>query len=286
MKTQTATNLADVAVGVFLLIGVVTSARPADDRHPLGYGRERFFWSFIAAVGIFIGGFGAAVAETVQTLLHPQPTGSYLVGYATLAAVIALDSVALVVGLRPVRLRAVERHMHLADFLWRGTDPAVTSVVLGSAAGLAGGLIAAAGLLGLQATGNTFVDAVASALIGLVLLTASVVLLNTNRALLTGRGVSPTLIAHIRDVVAAQPGVVAVPDIFAVVVGPSSLIVDGDVIFDDELDVPQVEGIIVAAAAGLRARWPAVSYVYLNPVSTLRPRTGIITPSTLPVDPS
>ena len=127
---------------------------------------------------------------------------------------------------------------------------------------------------------------VASALIGLVLLTASVVLLNTNRALLTGRGVSPTLIAHIRDVVAAQPGVVAVPDIFAVVVGPSSLIVDGDVIFDDELDVPQVEGIIVAAAAGLRARWPAVSYVYLNPVSTLRPRTGIITPSTLPVDPS
>ena len=122
----------------------------------------------------------------------------------------------------------------------------MTTVVLGSAAGPAGGLIAAAGLLGLPATGSTLVDAAASALIGLVLLAASVVLLNSNRALLTGRGVSPTLIAHMREVVAAQPGVVA--------------------------------------AAGLRAQWPAVSYAYLNPVSTLRPRTGIITPSTLPVD--
>lgn len=57
--------MADVAGSVFLLIGVVSSARPADDRHPLGYGRERFFWSFVAAVGIFIGGFGVAVAETI-----------------------------------------------------------------------------------------------------------------------------------------------------------------------------------------------------------------------------
>jgi divalent metal cation (Fe/Co/Zn/Cd) transporter len=77
MKTQTVTNLADVAVGVFLLIGVVSGDRPPDEDHPLGYGRERFFWSFIAAAGIFVGGFGAAVAETVQTALPPAPTGSY-----------------------------------------------------------------------------------------------------------------------------------------------------------------------------------------------------------------
>ena len=75
LKTQTATNLADVAVGVFLLIGVVSGGRPPDDRHPLGYGRERFFWSFVAAVGIFVGGVGAAVAEALQTAFHPRPTG-------------------------------------------------------------------------------------------------------------------------------------------------------------------------------------------------------------------
>jgi divalent metal cation (Fe/Co/Zn/Cd) transporter len=73
-------------------------------------------------------------------------------------------------------------------------------------------------------------------------------------------------------VVAAQPGIVAVPDLFAVVVGPSSLIVDGDVTFADELTVPDVEQAITAAAAALRARWPSVEYVYLTPVPKARSR--------------
>jgi divalent metal cation (Fe/Co/Zn/Cd) transporter len=68
LKTQTAVNLADVAVGVFLLIGLVSSTRPPDESHPLGYGRERFLWSFSAAAGIFVGGVGAAAAETLQAV--------------------------------------------------------------------------------------------------------------------------------------------------------------------------------------------------------------------------
>lgn len=274
MKTQTATNLADVAVGFFLLIGVVSGDRPADDAHPLGYGRERFFWSFIAAVGIFIGGFGAAAAETLQTALHPRPTGSYVLGYLVLAIVIALDALALAVGLRPLRRRANARRMRLAEFLWRGTDPAVTTVVLSSAAGLAGGFVAVGALVGLQLTGRPVTDVAASALIGIILLATSVVLLHTNRELLTGRGVAPALVTRMRDVIAGQPGVVAVPDLFAIVVGPSSLMIDGDVVFEDHLDVPRVEAIIVAAAAAMRHQWPSVAYVYLNPVSAHRPRRG------------
>jgi divalent metal cation (Fe/Co/Zn/Cd) transporter len=71
MKTQTATNLADVAVGLFLLIGVISGDRPADDAHPLGYGRERFFWSFIAAVGIFIGGLPSPKRCRPPSTLRP-----------------------------------------------------------------------------------------------------------------------------------------------------------------------------------------------------------------------
>ena len=118
LKTQTAVNLADVAVGVFLLIGLVSSSRPPDERHPLGYGRERFLWSFIAAVGIFIGGVGAAAAETPQAVSHPRPTGSYLIGYSVLAAIIALDAFALTVGLRPLRRGAADRRVRLISFLW------------------------------------------------------------------------------------------------------------------------------------------------------------------------
>jgi cation diffusion facilitator family transporter len=272
MKTQTATNLADVAVGAFLLIGVVSGDRPPDDQHPLGYGRDRFFWSLVAAAGMFVGGFGVAVAETLQTMMRPAPTGSYLLGYAVLAGVTALDALALTVSLRPLRRRRRDPRVNLLSSLRRGTDPAVTTVVLSSAAGLVGGLVAAIGLAGLEITGSSVSDVVASAIIGLILLATSVALLHTNRELLTGRGVSASLVAQLRAVVAAQEGVVEVPDIFAVVVGPGSLIVAGDVVFADELDVPRVEAVIVAAASTMRERWPAITYVYLNPVSARRTR--------------
>lgn len=84
--------------------------------------------------------------------------------------------------------------------------------------------------------------------------------------------VCPNLPKPIRRVVAAQPGIVAVPDLFGVVIGPSSLIVNGDVTFADDLTVPAVEQAIIGATAALRARWPSVDYVYLTPVHKGRSR--------------
>jgi hypothetical protein len=73
-------------------------------------------------------------------------------------------------------------------------------------------------------------------------------------------------------IVAAQQGVIDVPDLFAVVIGPSSLIVEGDVTLADDLDVPAVEQTIMRSAAALRERWPSIGYVYLTPVSQARLR--------------
>jgi hypothetical protein len=80
-----------------------------------------------------------------------------------------------------------------------------------------------------------------------------------------------------REVVRQQTGVEAVPDLFAIFVGPATLMVAGDVIFDDALDVPAVEAAIVTAAAALRRGWPATAYVYLNPVAAPRPRRPALT---------
>lgn len=90
-------------------------------------------------------------------------------------------------------------------------------------------------------------------------------------------GSSPLEVSHrrpfeMRAVIAAHDGVLDVPDLFAVVVGPSSLIVDGDVSLDHALDVPAVEATIKEAAASLRDPWP-IAYVYLTPVAEARPRS-------------
>ena len=83
---------------------------------------------------------------------------------------------------------------------------------------------------------------------------------------------NPELLEQMRRVIAAQPGVVDVPDLFAVVVGPSTLVVDGDVTFKDQLTVPDVEAVLDRTAIELRTHWPDVRYVYLTPVAQRRPR--------------
>jgi cation diffusion facilitator family transporter len=272
LRAQTAANAADVAVGVFLLIGVMSAARPPDDSHPVGYGRERFFWSLVAALGIFVGGGGLALDGAIRAAVHPSPLDDYPTGYVVLVVTLVLDVVALEIALRPVRRRAVTNSVSLRVHFQRTTDPASTIVVIGGGCAVLGGLLAIAGLAASQASGSPTPDTIASALIGLVLLVASVFMLQKTRGLLSGHGVAPVVVREMRGIVADQRGVVDVPDLFAVVVGPSSLIVDGDVTFADDMDVPAVEEAIIGATAALREHWPAIEYIYLTPVPQARPR--------------
>ena len=285
LRAQTAANAADVAVVAFLLIGVLSGARPADERHPLGYGRERFFWSLFAALGIFIGGAGLALEGAVSSVLSPSPLDHYAIAYVVLVATVSLDVVALVVALRPIRRDATGRGISLRAEAQRSTDPVAMTVVVGGACAIVGAIAAALGLLASQVSGSGLPDTVAGAFIGLMLIVASVVLLRTNRALLLGRGVPAPMLREMSRIVALQPGVVGVPDLFAVVVGPSSLIVDGDVIFADDLTVPGLEQAVGRATVALRERWPSIDYVYLTPVPEARARrraasqTGVAVPA-------
>jgi divalent metal cation (Fe/Co/Zn/Cd) transporter len=183
-----------------------------------------------------------------------------------------LDAFALHIWLRPVRRQAVEKDVSVLTHIQRSSDPALVTVVVSGGCAVIGGVVATAALVVTQLSGSPTADTIASAAIGLLLLVASALLLRTNRDLLSGRGVSPAVLRAMRASVAAQPGVVDVPDLFAVVVGPSSVIVDGDVTFEDDLDVPAVERTIMRAVAELRERWPSVDYAYLTPVERSRTR--------------
>jgi divalent metal cation (Fe/Co/Zn/Cd) transporter len=261
-----------MAVVAFLLIGVLSGSRPADEAHPLGYGRERFFWSLFAALGIFAGGAGLALEGAVSSALDPAPLDHFAIAYVVLAATIALDVGALVVALRPIRREASGRGISLRAQARRSTDPTAMTVVLGGACAVVGAAAAAVGLVATQLSGSVLPDILAGTFIGLMLIVASVILLQANRALLLGRGVPVSMLREMSRVVAVQHGVVDVPDLFAVVVGPSSLIVDGDVVFADDLTVPGLEQAIARATAALRERWPSIDFVYLTPVPQARTR--------------
>ena len=234
----------------------------------------------LAALGILLGGGVLGLDEALHAALHPSALHSYPVAYGVLVTTVVLDAFALEVGLRPVREQAGRRGISLRAYLSRSTDPAAATVVVSGDCSVVGGVLATTGLVLSEVSRNPAPDTVASALIGLLLLLASVLLLRTNRDLLSGRGVSPSMLSEMSQVIAEQPGVVAVPDLFAIVVGPSSLVVDGDVTFADDLNVPAVEQAILHCIRELRARWPKIKYVYLTPVGQPRPtraaRSGVL----------
>jgi cation diffusion facilitator family transporter len=272
LLSQTFVAAADLGVQVFLAVGVMASSREPDATHPLGYGGERFFWTLFASLAIFVSGCTVAVEEAVSTLVNPTPVTSFTVGYVVLVISIALDGVPFIAALRETRSRARGKGRTMRQHFRGTTEPATVTELIANGIGVAGGVLALVALVLVEATGSVVPDAIASALIGVALITAAIALTQRNRALLTSRGVRPDVLQRMHEVVADEPGVVDVPDLFAVVVGPSELIVDGDVTLRDELNVPQVEATIERAAASLRRDWPDVRYVYLTPVPQRRPR--------------
>jgi cation diffusion facilitator family transporter len=272
LVAQTFVAAADLAVQVFLIVGIRASARAADATHPVGYGRERYFWSLYAALAIFVSGFTVTVEEVLRETLHPTPVTSFGVGYAVLVANIVLDGATFAYALRETKRRARAGRRSIIQYVRRTTEPAVATELIANSIAVAGGVLALIALALTQALDSPVPDTVASGLIGLALIAAAVALTQQNRSLLTGRGVDEETLAAMRGVIAAQPGVVAVADLFAVVVGPVMIVVDGDVIFEDELNVPDIEASIDNAGNELRSRWPQIRYVYLTPVGEQRIR--------------
>ena len=85
MLAEAAHSVADTVNQLFLLTALSRSKKPADEKHPFGYGMERYFWSLLAAVGIFVLGAGFSVYEGIHALLHPQPVEELLIAYVVLA---------------------------------------------------------------------------------------------------------------------------------------------------------------------------------------------------------
>jgi cation diffusion facilitator family transporter len=271
LLAQTFTGAASVAVQLFLVVGVLTSTRAPDASHPLGYGRERFFWALYAGIGTFVAGFAITLEDALQSLQHPAPLKAFSLGYLVLGVSLALNGFAFALAARETRDRARTLGLPLRVFMRHTTEPATVTELVANGIGLTGAVVAIAALVITQLTGSSTPDAIASVLIGIALVAAAIVLTQKSRALLTGAGVRPELLQSMQALVAAEPGVSGVPDLFAIVIGPATFIINGDVTFAGDLSVPEVEGVIEHATAALRSRWPEVAYVYLTPVASARP---------------
>lgn len=270
LYAEAAFSVADVGVESFLLIGLSRSTRPADPAHPLGYGREAFFWALFAAVGLFLGGGVASVFQGVRELGAPEAAGSYLFGCLVIAAITITDGWALAVSWQALRAHAAASGRPPWLEVVRTTDPAAATVLLANLVAVVSGPFALAGLALHQATGRGAYDAAGSIVIGVLLTAASLLLLRLNAGLIT----SPSVGARERDAIRARleamAGIDQVRELTAVVTGPRQTLVVARVTLDPDLDRAGVTRAITSAehalaeSAGIRAVFVAPCLTVLN----------------------
>jgi cation diffusion facilitator family transporter len=267
MLSEAAHSYADCATEIFLLTALRRSSRPADRSHPFGYGKERYFWSLLAAVSIFTAGAVFSIYQGVHTLTgHPEEHTDVVVGYLVLAAAAVLESISLAQAVRQVRQEKAKDRLPLRTYLRRSDDPTVKTVLYEDSAALVGLLLAFGGLGLTQLTGSAVWDGIASLLIGLLLALVAYLLGRTNMNLLIGQQADPRLVRAARELLEAVPEVEVVVDLLTMLTGTDQILLCARLDFVDGIDSRELELACVRISAELRARFPDLDEIFLEPV--------------------
>ncbi|GAA2746610.1 cation diffusion facilitator family transporter [Kitasatospora cinereorecta] len=262
LLAEAAHSLADSLNQVFLLMSLSRSRRRPDARHPFGYGKERFFWSLLAAVGIFVTGGCFSFYQGLHTWVSP-PTRpeDFLPVYVVLAVALVADGISLtrvVVQLRgEARTRGSRR-------LWRTSDPTARTVLAEDSTAVLGVLVAAGGVAAHQITGDSVWEAAAAVAIGALLIGVAYRLGHEAQSLLVGQAVDPHLQREAHTLLAGQPEIDTVTALLTMRLGTDSALLAARVDLREGLDSEEVEEVCVRIKRDLREAHPAFDQIFLD----------------------
>ena len=276
MLTEGFHSVVDSINQLLLLYGQKRARKPPDDLHPLGYGREIYFWSFVVAILIFATGAGLSIYEGVLHILAPAEMIDPTVNYVVLAVSLALEGGSWLVALREfARQKGSETWWRAVR---RSKDPSTFIVLFEDSAAIAGLLIAGIGVTLAHVTGNPFWDGAASVAIGLVLAVVALLLARESKHLLIGERASGALLAAVEGAFQLCREVTRVGRIVSVHFAPDQVFVAVDVDFEDGVAVGEIEALIARIETKLSAERPEVAALYVKPKQgARRTDTGLAT---------
>jgi cation diffusion facilitator family transporter len=268
MMAEAFHSIADTTNQVFLLLGLRFYKRPASEKHPFGYGKERFFWSFIAAIFIFGVGATYAIYEGIVKLSHPHPPEHLEWAYWVLGISFVLEAGSIALAIYQEIQEAHHEGLTFFAYLRESKDPTAKTVIFEDSAALLGIVIAGVGLyLTEHHSGpgaGAYWDGLASILIGLVLSVVAFVLARTTRGLLLGEAANPKSVRAIIQAIESHPNVVKVIELLTMHLAPKQILINAHINVRDELVTGDIVKTVEEVEELIKLAEPKVDMIFLE----------------------
>jgi cation diffusion facilitator family transporter len=258
-------STADSVNQVMLLIGHKRSARPPDEKHPFGYGKELYFWAFVVAVTIFFVGASLSIYEGVKKIFHPEPIKSLYLSMAVLGISILFEAYPWWIAYSEAkRLKSKKGLSGFLDMAVRSKNPTVMVVLFEDSAAMVGLLVAAVGIGLAHMTHMPVFDAGASIVIGVILLVLALFLARETKNLLIGESAGIKDRENIRSAICSVPEVKKCGPVLTMHLGPEDILVNMEVEFVDDLSTDQMEAVIDRMEMDIKKAVPEVSKIFIE----------------------
>jgi cation diffusion facilitator family transporter len=268
MMAEALHSVADTTNQVFLLLGLRFYKRPASGKHPFGYGKERFFWSFIAAIFIFGVGATYAIYEGIVKLTHPHAPENLAWAYWVLAISFVLEAGSIGLAIYQEVREAHHEGMSFGQYLRESKDPTAKTVLFEDSAALLGIVIAGIGIyLTDHHTGpgdGAYWDGVASICIGIVLAVVAFMLARSSRGLLLGEAATKQTVERIRQAILAHPNVREVIELLTMHLAPKQILINAHINLSDDLKTDEIEKTISEIEDYIKRAEPKVDMIFLE----------------------
>src|ERR1700693_4016360 len=265
MASEAIHSVVDTGNEILLLYGIYRSHQRPDWTHPMGYGRELYFWSFLVALLVFALGAGFSIFVGVQRVRKPGPIQAPIVIYVVLSVAFILEGSSWVVSLR--QFGAAKGELSYYEAFRRSKDPPSFMTLFEDSAALLGIAVAGLGTFGSIALRRPALDGVASILIGLILAGTAALLARESKSLLIGEQAQPALRRSILDIANHEPHISRANGLMTFQLAPEQVVGVISLEFDKRARTAEIEDQIVVLEQKVRATHPQVVMLFVKPQS-------------------
>lgn len=255
-------SVVDSFNGLLLLYGLKKSKKPADKKHPFGYGKEIYFWSFVVALLIFALGGGIAIYEGIIHLQHPVKVENVMVNHIVLGMAILFEGSSLFVAVREFNGSFTLKG--LLKKIKKSKDSASFAVIIEDVGAIVGLVVALLGLLAGDFFDFAFADGLASIIIGLILSGMAVILATETKGLLLGESLSDEDLQKIKTILDRHPEILKYGLIKSIHFGPESVMLGLEVEFIDTLSIDDAERETLVIEKEIRNCCSHIDKVYIE----------------------